>query len=55
LRADQPKLQAAPARTFFVDNRAGAGGVLGATRSPSAARRYTILGGTISSRRSTRR
>lgn len=44
-----PKLQIALGQTFFVDNRAGAGGVLGAdavAKSPPDG--YTILGGTIS-------
>jgi len=44
-----PKLQASLGQTFFVDNRAGAGGVLGAdavAKSPPDG--YTILGGTIS-------
>jgi tripartite-type tricarboxylate transporter receptor subunit TctC len=44
-----PKLQAAIGQNFIVDNRAGAGGVLGAdavAKSPPDG--YTILGGTIS-------
>jgi len=48
-RLISPKLQAALGQTFFVDNRAGAGGVLGAdavAKSPPDG--YTILGGTIS-------
>jgi tripartite-type tricarboxylate transporter receptor subunit TctC len=44
-----PKLQVALGQNFIVDNRAGAGGVLGAdavAKSPPDG--YTILGGTIS-------
>src|SRR5688572_22812641 len=44
-----PKLGAALGQTFVVENKAGAGGVIGADSvAKSAADGYTILGGTIS-------